>query len=86
MLLAAQSARSQIIITEEDEGLNPRAGASTPAFGVMVPLQNSNLDQFKTDYLPLSDGLLLLVGLGGGYLLKKKSEDRRKKTKGGKSF
>ena len=45
----------------------------------MVPMQNSNLDQFTEEYVPIGNGLLLLVGLGGGYLLKKKSEDRRQK-------
>lgn len=78
MLLAVQSAIGQIIVLEEDEGLHPRAGSSSSEFGVMVPLQNSNLDQFEMEYVPLGDGLLLLVGLGGGYLLKK-TEERRKK-------
>ena len=68
----------QMILTEEDAGLNPRAGSST-SFGVMVPIQNVNYDQWE--YLPLGNGALLLVGLAGGYLLKKnrrrKSEDRR---------
>lgn len=79
MLLAVQSAIGQIIILEEDEGLNPRAGSSSSEFGVMVPFQNSNLDQFKMEHVPLGDGLLLLVGLGGGYLLKKKKEVRSQK-------
>lgn len=76
MLMAAHSAIGQIILTEEDEGLNPRTGSSTPGFGVMVPMQNSNLDQWKEEYVPIGDGLLLLVGLGGAYLLKKKKNLR----------
>lgn len=68
----------QMILTEEDAGLNPRAGSATPGFGVMVPLQNVDYDQWE--YVPLGNGLLLLVGLGGAYFLKKKSsqntEDR----------
>lgn len=67
----------QMILTDEDVGLNPRAASSTPNNGVMVPLQNVNYDQWE--YLPLSDGLLLLAGLGGAYLLKKK---RSQKTEG----
>lgn len=64
----------QMILTEEDAGLNPRAGKSDPGFGVMVPVQNVYYDQWE--YLPLGDGLLLLAGLGGAYLLKKKREKK----------
>lgn len=79
IVLAVQSATGQIIFTEEDVGLNQRAPQTTDLNNLMVPLQNSNLDQFTTNYLPLADGLWVLVGLGGAYLLRKKSEDRRKK-------
>lgn len=67
----------QMILTEEDAGLNPRAGKDKPGFGVMVPVQNVNYDQWE--YVPLGNGLLLMVGLGGAYLLKKK---RNQKTEG----
>lgn len=77
-LLAIQSVVGQIILTEEDVGINQRLEGD-PDIGVMVPLQNSNLDQWKENYIPLGNGLFLLVGLGGGYLFKKKIEDRRKK-------
>lgn len=60
----------QMIFTDEDAGVNPRAGKANPGFGVMVPLQDVTFDQWE--YLPLTDGLLLLAGLGGVYLLKKK--------------
>jgi hypothetical protein len=62
----------QMILTDEDAGLNARAGSDATGINVMVPLQNSNLDQWKTNVVPLADGLLLLAGLGGAYLLKKK--------------
>lgn len=65
----------QMILTEEDVNINPRAGKSKPGFGVMVPVQNVDYDQWE--YVPLGNGLLLLAGLGGAYLLKKK---RSKKT------
>lgn len=72
ILMAIQTAMGQIIYTQEDQGTHLREGGSTPDFNVMVPLQNVNMDQFKTSSIPLSDGVLLLVGLGGAYLLKKK--------------
>ena len=73
-LMAVQSVMGQIIYTQEDVGTNLRAGGKSDEFGVMVPLQNSNLDQYQEEYVPLSDGLLLLAGLGGAYLLKKKKK------------
>ena len=65
----------QMILTEEDVGLNPRLGASAPKPGVMVPLQDVDYDQWE--YLPLGNGLLIMAGLGGAYLLRKR---RRQKT------
>lgn len=73
-LMAVQSVMGQIIYTQEDVGTNLRANGDPENFGVMVPLQNSNLDQYQEEYVPLSDGLLLLAGLGGAYLLKKKKK------------
>lgn len=77
--LAIGPAIGQIILTEEDVGINQRLTGDPGTFNVMVPLQNSNLDQWKEEYVPLGNGLFLLVGLGGAYLLKKKTEDRRQK-------
>lgn len=64
----------QMILTEEDAGLNPRAEAAMPTPDIMVPLQNVDYDQWV--YVPLGNGLLLLVGLGGAYFLKKKSSHK----------
>ena len=74
LLMVAQSVMGQIIYTQEDVGTNLRAGGKSDQFGVMVPLQNSNLDQYQEFYVPLGNGLLLLAGLGGAYLLKKKKK------------
>lgn len=74
ILMAVQSVMGQIIYTQEDQGAHLREGGSTPSFGVMVPLQNVQYDQWKLEYVPIGDGLLLLVGLGGAYLLKKKKK------------
>ena len=75
IILSVGSAFGQIIYTDEDEGLHPRSGSSSNELGVMVPMQNSNLDQWKEEYVPLTDGLLLLVGLGGAYLIKKRNKE-----------
>ena len=72
ILMAVQSVMGQIIYTSEDEGTHLRGGSSDPGFGVMVPLQGLNYDQWTQTTVPLGEGLLLLVGLGGTYLLQKK--------------
>ena len=64
----------QMILTEEDAGLNPRAGSSTPGFGVMVPIQDVNYDQWE--YAPMGNCLWLLAGMGGAYLLKKRRRQK----------
>lgn len=64
----------QMILTEEDLGLNSRAGKAMPNPGVMVPLQDVNYDQWE--YLPLGNGLLVMAGLGGAYLLRKKRRQK----------
>lgn len=64
---------AQIIYTEEDAGINPRAQSSAP-MGVMVPMQDVDLDQWKT--VPLGNGFLLLAGLGGAYLFSKRSKKK----------
>lgn len=85
--LAVQPVMGQIIFTEEDVGLNQRAPQSSGELeGLMVPLQNSNLDQFITTHVPLGNGLWVLIGLGGGYLLKKKSENRKQKKEDHSDF
>ncbi|MBQ3710629.1 MAG: hypothetical protein II887_07995 [Bacteroidales bacterium] len=74
--LAIGPAIGQIILTEEDVGINQRLTNDPGSFNVMVPLQNSNLDQWKEGYVPIGNGLFLLVGLGGAYLLSKKKREK----------
>lgn len=62
----------QIIYTEEDAGLNPRAQADGD-MNVMVPMQGVSVDQWKIT--PLGNGFLLLAGLGGAYLLSKRKKE-----------
>ena len=75
VLLSFTPLFGQMILTEEDAGLNSRAGSASTDLGVMVPIQNSNLDQFTEEYVPLANGLLLLVGMGGAYLLRKRKTE-----------
>ena len=64
---------AQIIYTEEDAGLNPRAQAQGD-FNVMVPMQGVSVDQWKIT--PLGNGFLLLAGMGGAYLLSKRKKSK----------
>ena len=71
----------QIIYTDEDQGTHLRQTDESGSFGVMVPLQNVNYDQWKMMMAPMGDGLLVLIGLGGAYLLKKrKTENGERRT------
>ena len=67
---------AQIIYTEEDAGINPRAQADGN-MGVMVPMQDVYMDQWKIT--PLGNGFLLLAGMGGAYLLSKRSKSKKEK-------
>ncbi|MBO7082366.1 MAG: hypothetical protein J6W30_00790 [Bacteroidales bacterium] len=72
-LLSLTPSFGQMILTEEDAGLNNRAGSSHPPY-VMVPLQNVNYDQW--DYAPLGNCIWLLAGMGGAYLIQKKRRQK----------
>ena len=71
LLMAVGSAFAQVIITDEDVNHN-RAERDAQQIGVMVPMQNANMDQWKI--APLGNGILLLVGLGAAYLVKKRKD------------
>jgi len=71
LFLSAGAAFSQVILTDEDFNHN-RAQKDAQEFGVMVPGQGLNMDQWKL--APLGNGVLLLAGLGAAYLLKKKKQ------------
>ena len=72
LLMFVGASFGQIIYTDEDQGTHLRASTSTGDLGVMVPLQNVNYDQWKLMMVPLGDGLLVMIGLGGAYLLRKR--------------
>lgn len=71
LMMAVGTTFGQIIILPEDANVHPRAEGGGN-INVMVPLQNVNVDQYKSEVLPLGEGWLLLAGMGGAYLLKKR--------------
>ena len=71
MLLSVTTATAQVFILDDEfEGTmrNP-----TEDFGLIVPIEGLDSDQ----YLPLGDGLLVLVVLSGEYLMKKRKKSKR---------
>lgn len=71
LFLGISSTFGQIILTNED-AQNKR----TTSMGVMVPMQNVNVDQYKEEVVPLGGGLFILAALSGGYLLKKRKTEK----------
>lgn len=72
LLMFAGTAFGQIIYTNEDHNHN-RAGEDASNFGVMIPMQNVDYDQWKVT--PLDGGFLLLAGLGAAYLVHKRKKN-----------
>lgn len=72
ILMAAGTAFGQVILTEEDPNHNRAEGDQTN-FGVMVPAEGWDVDQWK--YAPLDGGMLLLAGLGAAYLVGKRKKN-----------
>lgn len=64
LVLLVGSAKAQIFLQDFDQTDNPRVEADD--YGFIIGIQGTDADQ----YVPLGDGLLVLVGLGGAYLLK----------------
>ena len=62
--------QAQVFIMDEDMDGNRRIGSKE--FTVPVPYQGTDMDE----YLPLSDGALLLAALGGAYLLRKRKKSK----------
>ena len=70
LVLLSGTAKAQIFLQDFDQTTdNPRVEADD--YGLFIGQQGFDGDQ----YLPLGDGVLLLVGLGGAYLLRKKKKD-----------
>ena len=69
LVLLSGTAKAQIFLQDFDQTESPRAPADD--YGLFLGAPGSDGDQ----YLPLGDGLLVLMGLGGAYLLRKKKQD-----------
>ena len=63
LVLLVGTAKAQVFIEDYDQSESSRA--ATEDFNFIVMYEGSDVDA----YVPISDGVLLLVGLGGAYLL-----------------
>ena len=71
ILFVACPAMAQVFIMDDEfEGTMRQ---NTEDFGLIVPIEGLDSDQ----YLPLGDGLLVLVVLSGEYLMKKRKKSKR---------
>ena len=71
ILFVACPATAQVFIMDDEfEGTMRQ---NTEDFGLIVPIEGLDSDQ----YLPLGDGLLVLVVLSGEYLMKKRKKSKR---------
>ena len=61
------------IFMDDDEWTDDRVQMRADEFGVMVPAQEFESDQWKIT--PIGEGLALLTGLGVVYLLGKRKKD-----------
>jgi hypothetical protein len=70
--LFMMSASAQIMLLDEDKE-NPRRSLTQEDISVIIPTLGSTDDQ--TAYVPLGDGLLILMGMGVAYLVAKNKKD-----------
>ena len=73
LLMVSAPLKAQVFIMDDEYEGNLRNGESMSDvdWDLLVPNQALDSDQ----YLPLGDGWLLLLGLGGAYLLKKRNRE-----------
>ena len=72
LTMAITPAMAQIFM-DDDEWTDDRVQKSEEDFGVMVPKENVEYDQWK--YTPVGEGVVLLAGLGLAYLVGKRKKD-----------
>lgn len=76
-MLAPATATAQVFL-DDNTMTNNRDLHDREEFGVMVPRENVDYDQWK--YVPIGDGWVMLLGLAGAYMFGMRS----KKTKASK--
>ncbi|MBR6273329.1 MAG: hypothetical protein IKR29_07105 [Bacteroidales bacterium] len=72
LFMAVAPAIGQVIYLDEDV-TNLRKGSKADELGVMVPLQGQAYDQWE--FVPLTGGLFMLLGMGGAYLVAKRKKE-----------
>ena len=72
LTMAVTPSMAQIFM-DDDEWTDDRVQMRADEFGVMVPAQEFESDQWKIT--PIGEGLALLTGLGVVYLLGKRKKD-----------
>ena len=70
--MLAVPAMAQVFLDDETT-TNNRELRDGEEFGVMVPSENVDYDQWK--YTPVGEGLLVLAGLAGAYLIGKRRKE-----------
>lgn len=73
LFMAVVPAMSQVFVTDEELWESARAENSAEAIGVMVPMEDVYMDQWK--FAPVGEGVFLLAGLAGAYLFSKRKKD-----------
>ena len=73
LFMAVMPAMSQVFMTEEEMWESDRVQNNAEQIGVMVPMEDVYMDQWK--FVPVGNGVLLLAGLAGAYLFGKRKKD-----------
>lgn len=73
LFMAVTTAMGQVIYLDEDVN-NLRQNRDPNELGVIIPLQDKPYDQY--DLVPVGEGMLLLIGLGGAYLAGKRKKEK----------
>lgn len=73
LFMAVMPAMSQVFVTDEEMWESNRVQNNADQVGVMVPMEDVYMDQWK--FAPVGDGVLLLAGLAGAYLFSKRKKD-----------
>lgn len=73
LFMAVMPAMAQVFMTDEELWESDRVQSDAEHIGVMVPMEDVYMDQWK--YAPIGDGVLFLAGLAGAYLFSKRKRE-----------